>query len=103
MIPGKFDLSRLVGHFIICPALGLCKCLYEGDIDCQVGKVSKVVNTMWIMHLHIPTESRISTQLLPFSHVLRDRMTLHTRVCRCLTMASCQTDFWCPFLLLQYL
>lgn len=46
MFPDRFDLSRLVGHLIICPALGSCKWLYKADIDCQVGKGSKPVNTM---------------------------------------------------------
>lgn len=63
MFPDRFDLSRLVCHLIICPALGSCKWLYKADIDCQVGKVSKPVNTMRIMHLHIPDLQRIAFQL----------------------------------------
>lgn len=66
MFPDRFDLSRLVGHLIICPALGSCKWLYKADIDCQVGKVSKPVNTMRSMHLHIPGLQRVEFQLNSF-------------------------------------
>lgn len=66
MFPDRFDLSRLVGHLIICPALGSCKWLYKADIDCQVGKVSKPVNTMRSMHLHIPDLQRVAFQLNSF-------------------------------------
>lgn len=66
MLPDRFDLSRLVSHSIIWPALGSCKWLYKADIDCQVGKVSKPVNTMRSMHLHVPDLQRVAFQLNSF-------------------------------------